>query len=133
MQLPDHIKKFLEKPNLGVLATVSPSGRPQATPIWFMLDGDEILVNTTKSRVKMRNLKANPRVALAVYDRDDMYQHVQIRGTVVGFDEEHGARDIDRLSMRYRGQPYKYQPGVTPADRVSIRIKPTGFTSGGVR
>lgn len=133
MQLPEPVKKFLEKPNLAVLATVSPSGRPQATPVWFMLDGDEILINTAKSRVKLRNLKANPRVALAVYDHDDMYKHVQIRGTVVGFDEKNGARDIDRLSLRYRGAPYKYQPGVTPADRVSVRIKPTGVTSGGIR
>lgn len=133
MQLSDPIRKFLDKPNLAVLATVSPSGRPQATPVWFMVDGDEILINTAKGRVKLQNLKAHPHVALAVYDRDDPYQHVQIRGKVVKLDEEHGARDIDRLSMRYRGQPYKYQPGVTPSDRVSIRIKPTGLTSGGIR
>lgn len=133
MQLPDNVKKFLEKPNLAVLATVGPKGRPQATPIWFMLDGDEILVNTSKGRVKLRNVKANPYVALTIYDHDDQYRHVQIRGKVVKLDEEHGARDIDRLSLRYRGQPYKYQPGVTPADRVSVRIKPTGFTAGGVR
>jgi PPOX class probable F420-dependent enzyme len=133
MVLPDHIKKFLQKPNLGVLATISPSGRPQATPVWFMVDGDEILINTAKMRVKLRNIKINPRVALVVFDRDDIYQHVQIRGTVVGLDDKNGARDIDRLSLRYRGTPYKYQPGVTPADRVSVRIKPTGVTSGGIR
>lgn len=133
MQLPDHVQTFLEKPNLAVIATVSPTGRPQATPIWFMLDGDKVVVNTAKGRVKLRNLSANPRVALTVYDRDDPYRHVQIHGKVVKFDAENGARDIDRLSMRYRGQPYKYQPGVTPADRVSVWIRPTGFTAGGIR
>jgi PPOX class probable F420-dependent enzyme len=116
-----------------VLATISPSGKPQATPIWFMVDGDHILVNTAQGRVKLRNLRANPHVALAIYDRDDPYKHVQIRGTVVSVDKANGARDIDRLSLRYGGQPFKYQPGVTPADRVSVRIKPTGVTSGGIR
>lgn len=133
MQLPDNVKKFLEKPNLAVLATISPSGKPQVTPVWFMVDGDTILINTAKGRVKLRNLSANPHVALAIYDCDNMYTHVQIRGKVVALDPEHGARDIDRLSLRYRGQAYKYQPGVTPADRVSVRIKPTGLTSGGIR
>jgi PPOX class probable F420-dependent enzyme len=133
MQLSDPIRKFLERPNFAVLATISPSGRPQATPVWFLVDGQQILINTGKGLVKLRNIRANPHVALSIYDRDEPYTHVQIRGKVVAIDEAHGARDIDRLSLRYRGQPYKYQPGVTPADRVSIRIKPTGLTSGGIR
>jgi PPOX class probable F420-dependent enzyme len=132
MVLPDNVKKFLDKPNLAVLATLSPSGRPQATPVWFMLDGNEILINTSKERVKMRNLKANPRMSVVIVDRDNPYAYVQIRGVVTSFDEKNGARDIDRLSLRYRGEAYKYQPGNTPAHRVSVRIKPTGF-SGQVR
>jgi PPOX class probable F420-dependent enzyme len=132
MVLPDNVKKFLDKPNLAVVATVSPLGRPQATPVWFMLDGNEVLINTAKGRAKLRNLQANPRVSLAIYDRDNPYAYVQIRGIATAFDEKNGARDIDRLSLRYRGEPYKYQPGNTPADRVSVRIKPTGF-SGQIR
>lgn len=132
MRLSDAIRKFLEKPNFAVLATISPSGRPQATPMWFLLDGEEILINTAKGRTKLRNIRANPHVALSIYDRDQPYTHIQIRGRVVAIDEAHGARDIERLSHRYRGEPYKYQPGVTPADRVSIRIKPIGLTSRGI-
>ena len=124
MVLPDNVKKFLAKPNFAVVATVGPSGRPQATPVWFMLDGEDILINTAKGRVKLRNLHANPRVSLAIYDRDNPYAYVQIQGTVTGFDEKNGPRDIDRLSLRYRGEKYNYQ-GSTPADRVSVRIKPT--------
>jgi PPOX class probable F420-dependent enzyme len=128
MALPENVKKFLAKPNVAVVATVSPSGRPQATPVWFMLDGEDILINTAKGRVKLRNLHANPRVSLAIVDRENPYAYVQIQGTVTGFDEKNGARDIDRLSVRYRGEKYKYQPGNTPADRVSVRIKATGFS-----
>ena len=60
MQLPENVKTFLEKPNFAALATVSPKGRPQVTPVWFMLDGEEILMDTSQGRVKHRNLEANP-------------------------------------------------------------------------
>ena len=132
MNLPEVVRAFLEKPNFAVLATVSPSGRPQATPVWFLVDGYCILINTSKGRVKLRNLQNNPYVAMAIYDRDDPYRYVQIRGKVVAFDETNGARDIDRLSIRYRGQPYRYPATDRPENRVSIRIQPTGFTAMGL-
>ncbi len=132
MQLPDNVKKFLEKPNLAVLATLSPGGRPQATPVWFVLDGGEILMNTSAGRAKLRNLQANPHAAIAVVDRDDPYMYVQIRGKV-RLDPANGARDIDRLSMRYGGKPYKYPPTDSPEKRVSLHLRPTSFTGMGVR
>ena len=132
MQLPEKVKKFLEKPNFAVLATVSPKGRPQATPVWFMLDGEEILMNTSQGRAKLRNLGANPSVAVAVVDKDDPYLYVQIRGQV-RLDSENGARDIDRLSMRYGGRPYKYPPTDSPQKRVSLRMRPTGFSGMGMK
>lgn len=81
-KIPDSVKTFLDKPNVAVLATISPAGRPQATPIWFMLDNGHILVNTAKGRIKLRNMEANPRVVLAIVDHANPYQYVQIRGTV---------------------------------------------------
>ncbi len=132
MQLPDNVKKFLEKPNLAVLATVGPTGWPQATPVWFMVDGDEILMNTSQGRVKLRNLQASPRAAVVVVDRDDPYLYVQIRGKI-RLEPAHGARDIDRLSLRYRGKPYKYPPTDAPEKRVSIHLRPTAFSGMGVR
>lgn len=133
MQLPDSVKEFLKKPNLAVLATISPSGRPQATPVWFMLDGDHLLINTSKGRVKLRNLQKNPHSALTIYDRDNPYQYVQIRGEVVAFDWENGPQDIDRLSHRYRGKPYQYPPTDAPSNRVSILIKPSKLNAMGIK
>src|SRR2546422_11131416 len=103
MQLPENVKKFLEKPNFAALATVSPKGRPQVTPVWFMLDGEEILMDTSQGRGKLRNLEANPYAAIAVVDKDNPYLYVQIPGKGA-LDFEHGPRGIDRLSMRYRGR-----------------------------
>lgn len=123
-QIPDNVKTFLDKPNVAVLATISPSGRPQATPVWFLLEEEHILINTSAGRVKLRNMEADPRVTLTIVDRDNPYHYVQIRGRVEQFDREHGARDIDRLSMKYRGKPYSYPPTDAPERRVSILILP---------
>lgn len=125
MALPDSVREFLQKPNLAMLATVSPRGRPQATPVWFMVDGDHVLVNTSRDRVKHRNVEAHPYVALTVVDRDDPYRFVQIQGKVLRLDWEHGARDIDRLSQRYLGRPYRYPPTDGPERRVSLIIEPS--------
>lgn len=132
MEFTEPVKKFLEKPNLAVLATISPSGRPQATPVWFLLDGDEILMNTSQGRVKLRNVQADPRVAVTIYDKDNPYMYVQVRGRIT-IDPKSGARDIDRLSQRYRGKPYQYPPTDAPEKRVSLHLKPSAISGMGFR
>ncbi len=132
-QLDTATRAFLSEPHVAMLATVSPKGRPQATPIWFMLDDDHILVNTSKGRVKLRNLEAHPYLALTIVDPKNMYRYVQIQGRVARIDHANGARDIDRLSKRYTGQPYTYRWGGGPQDRVSILIRPLRISGMGRR
>jgi PPOX class probable F420-dependent enzyme len=118
------VVEFLQAPNLAVLGTVSPAGRPQVTPVWFLYEDGHIIVNTSQGRVKLRNVEANPAVTVTVVDRNDPYRYVQIQGTVVALDRRNGDRDINRLSQRYRGRPYKYPPTDAPERRVSLHIKP---------
>jgi PPOX class probable F420-dependent enzyme len=127
--IPEQVKKFLQKPNFAVLATQSPSGRIQATPVWFLLEDGEILINTSAARKKLGNMEANPRVTLAIVDRENPYQYVQIQGRVRRFDRENGPRDIDRLSQRYHGRPYPYSGGDSPKNRVTIHIAPDRVSS----
>ena len=122
--IPEPVKTFLEKPNFAVLATQSESGRVQATPVWFLHAGGEILINTSAGRKKLRNMEADPRVALAIVDRENPYRYVQIQGRVTKFDKENGPRDIDRLSQRYGGRPYQYPASDSPKNRISIHIVP---------
>ncbi len=123
-RINENVRKFLEKANVAVLATRSRARGVQATPVWFLYDGSHILINTAKGRAKLRNMQANPEVALAVIDQENPYRYVQIQGKVVAFDTQNAGKDIDRLSHRYRGQPYDYPGGDAPANRISIRIAP---------
>lgn len=128
MEISDDVRRFLDRPNAAVLATVSPKGRPQATPVWFMVEGNHILINTSAGRVKLRNIEANPNVALTIVDPENIYSYVQIRGKVVKIDRQRGAADIDRLSMRYHGRPYRYMPTDAPEKRVSLLIRPRSIS-----
>src|SRR2546426_12677516 len=74
---------MLEGKNFVYLATVNPDGTPQVTPTWVDTDGKFVLVNTAIGRVKHRNVKKNPNVALAITDQNNPYNLVVIRGKVV--------------------------------------------------
>ncbi|MGC1908174.1 MAG: PPOX class F420-dependent oxidoreductase, partial [Candidatus Dormiibacterota bacterium] len=80
--LPAAVRDFLTAPNLATVATLGTDGSPQATVVWFLLEGDLVLINTKVGRSKVRNLTRDPRVALAVFDSGDPYRSVQVRGVV---------------------------------------------------
>jgi PPOX class probable F420-dependent enzyme len=106
------------------LATLMPDGSPQVTPVWFDTDGEHILVNTNEGRVKDRNMKERPRVAMVIQDPKDSFRYLQIRGEVVGYTREGADEHIDMLSHRYWGKPWSYRPG---QKRIIFKIRPDHF------
>ena len=74
-----------EKKALLYLATTMHDGSPQVTPVWFNVDGDYILINSALGRVKDKNMRKNPKVAMVIGDPKNPYRYVQIRGQVVEF------------------------------------------------
>lgn len=92
------------------LATLMSDGTPQVTPTWFSMEGDHILINTARGRVKERNMRARPQVALAIQDPKTPYRYLQIRGRVVEISEEGGDEHINALSLRYDGKPWGKVP-----------------------
>ena len=59
----------LRQDRIGWLVTVSRDGSPQPNPVWFLWDGESILVYSEPGRAKLRNIEANPRVALHLDSR----------------------------------------------------------------
>jgi PPOX class probable F420-dependent enzyme len=106
------------------LATIMADGSPQVTPVWFDNDGEHILVNTNEGRVKDRNMKVRPRVAMVIQDPADPFRYLQIRGEVVGYTREGADEHIDLLCRRYRGKPWNYRPG---QKRIIFKIRPDHF------
>jgi PPOX class probable F420-dependent enzyme len=92
-----------EKKAFVYLATIMKDGSPQVTPIWFDVEGDYIRLNTAEGRLKDRNMRARPTVALCIADPDDPYRYLQIRGRVVEYTKEGAEDHIDTLNLKYRG------------------------------
>lgn len=65
----------------GKLATVREDGRPHVAPIWFILDGDDLVFTTFHTTVKGRNLRRDPRLMLSVDDEAYPYTFVLVEGT----------------------------------------------------
>ena len=64
----------------GKLATVRADGRPHVAPIWFVIDGDDLLFMTTARHVKGKSLRRDPRAALTVDLEEPPYAFVDRRG-----------------------------------------------------
>lgn len=117
----DHVKLLNEKV-LAHVAVVAPDGGPHVTPVWVDTDGEAVLFNTDRGRVKGRALEANPKVAISIVSREDDYRTCIIRGTAELIDE--GASEhIDKLAKKYIGKdvyPW-HQEGER---RVIVRVVP---------
>ena len=86
------------------LGTSMKDGAPQVTPVWFSFDGTHILLNSAKGRLKDRNMRARPKVALSILDPDNPYRYLQIMGKVVEVTEAGGDAHIDALAKKYLGK-----------------------------
>jgi PPOX class probable F420-dependent enzyme len=71
----------------GKLAVTRADGRPHVTPIWFTLDGDDVVLTTHSDGIKGKALRRDPRAALCVDDQRPPYSFVVIEGHVALSDE----------------------------------------------
>ncbi len=126
--LSEGVKKLFLEPNFPHLATLMPDGSPQVTPVWVDLEGDRILVNTAEGRVKPRNVRRDPRVAISIHRQDNPYSSAFIRGRVVEIKHEGAEDHIHKMAKKYLGQDrYPYlQPG---EQRAIMVIEPEQVSS----
>ena len=95
------IRAFLEERRFAVLATINADGAPQQSVMWYLLDGDTIVMNTKRGRVKDRNLLKDNRASFCV---EDETRYVTISGRIEMNDDQTIAQaDIKALAARYDG------------------------------
>lgn len=66
--IPEKYRDLFSKRAFASLGTLMPDGRPQVTPVWCDLEGDLVVFNSAKGRQKDRNVRRDPRVAIAIVD-----------------------------------------------------------------
>ncbi len=101
-----------------VVATLGRDGAPQTSIVWVDTDGEHVLLNTTSTRAKARNLRRDPRISVTVFDGGDPHRYFEVEGTaelVRDGAEEH----IEELSQRYDRTEFTGQ-----RDRVIVKVTP---------
>lgn len=125
--IPDKYRDLFTKRAFASLATLMPDGRPQVTPVWCDIEGDLVLVNTAKGRQKDKNMRRDPRVALAIIDPENPYRYLEIRGRVVEITENSADAHIDKMAKKYLGAD-KYPYRSAAEQRVIFKIQPEHTT-----
>jgi PPOX class probable F420-dependent enzyme len=119
--LDETARRLLDDRNVAVLGTVRPDGSPQTSVIWVLRDGDTLLFSSLARRQKARNLAADPRVSVSVYDAANPYVSVEIRGTAELLPDPERTLPL-ALSHKYLGtDPPQDEPG---EERLVIRVTP---------
>ncbi|MFE6816554.1 MULTISPECIES: PPOX class F420-dependent oxidoreductase [unclassified Streptomyces] len=134
LEMNDAVRGLLDAPHMAVLATLQPDGSPQSSVVWVSRDGGELLISTTESRRKARNMLRDPRVGLTVFDPADPELYVEIRGTAT-VTEDTGRAVAVRIAEEYLGPGGGKEYEEAPADhvRVVVRITPTRILGSAAR
>ncbi len=122
--LSEKARAFLQERRFAVLATINKDGTPQLTTMWYLLEGDTIVMNTKVGRTKERNMRRDPRISVCF---EDGYSYLTVSGTVEMIDDSEIAQhDIYRLAVRYDGEEaarQQMEEQFSKETRVTLRLK----------
>lgn len=125
-----HADERLRKETIIWLSTVRPDGRPHLVPVWFLWDGSIVLIFSQPNTQKMRNLRQNTNVALALESNGDgsdvvtlegkaeLLTHNDVTSSHPAYIEKYG-EDIKDLNLTPEAMMQSYSQ--------AIRITPTRF------
>jgi PPOX class probable F420-dependent enzyme len=126
----NEIAAYLAEPGHDlILATVNADGQPHAVPVWYIMDGGDIVFSTGYGGVKGPNMRANPKVAACVSQPADPIMFVSVQGDAVEVADVGEKRRLTESIMRRYGNSDAIEGDM--ADTFVVRIK--ARTTVGVR
>lgn len=117
-------REFLQEKRFAVVGSKNPDGSPHLAVMWYLVDGEDIVVNSAQGRIKDRNLAADPRMSVLV---EDGYRWIRIDGrATIEHDQKIAQADIRRLAARYYEDERKVEQAVKnnfgKQHRISYRL-----------
>ncbi len=122
-EIPAEARHLLGGKNFAHVATVMEDGSPQVSPVWVDSEDGLVVFNTAEGRLKPKNLRRDPRVAISITNPENPYESLLIRGRAVELTHEGADEHIDALAKRYMSvEEYPLrQPGEV---RVIVKVEP---------
>ncbi len=119
----DGLRALATGGHFATLTTLRPDGSPAVQVMWIDCDDEFVLINTEVHRQKFKNVERQPQVAVCIWDKDDPYHYIEVRGEVIEFIRGEEAREhIDKLALRYFGR--RYDGDTIQSERIILRIRP---------
>jgi PPOX class probable F420-dependent enzyme len=122
-RIPASHQDLLQKKALAQLACHLKDGSILVNPVWCLAEGDAIVINSARGRLKDRAMRADAHVTLCLLDPDNPYRYLEVRGRVQEITEQGADAMIDRLAKKYLGQD-TYPNRRAGEVRVTYRIVP---------
>ena len=119
--IPESHRDLLDSP-VATLATIGRDGRPQVSEVWFLAEGDSVVISLNRTRQKTRNLERNPACNLFILDLANPYRYLELRGDAeIVPDPDYAV--ADRVGAKYGADlRTRDQPGETC---VAVTVRPT--------
>ena len=99
-----------------------PTGHPQVTAIWVILDGDLVVTSLASVRQKLKNLTAHPQATVFAIDPANPYRTLEVRGDVT-IEPDPEFETLKKVLRAY-GTDLASFPGPLEG-RVTITLRPT--------
>jgi PPOX class probable F420-dependent enzyme len=127
-------RAFLQQRHYAILATQNEDGSIHLTPVWYLFQGGRLLVGTSSSSRKARNIAARPSVSLIVDTRKGGAERwVSTSGQAAILSGEESRKWNAQILARYLTEAARSDPRVGPifaaADDVTISIEPVKWRS----
>ncbi len=120
--VPEQFHAILESRALGHLATLDGQGRPQVNPVWFLWDGEHVLVSIRPETRKYKNLRNDPRLAMSFLDPINPMHYVEIRGEVAEWELYTTLDFVNQLSHKYTGADFTHGHAGQERYKATIRV-----------
>ena len=119
--IPDS-HRDLRNAQVAVLGPIGASGRPQLSGVWFLAEDETIRISLNTARQKVKNLQADQKVSVLIFDETSPYRYVELRGDAeITPDPDYTF--ADKLGAKYNADLRdRDKPGDT---RVVITVHPT--------
>jgi PPOX class probable F420-dependent enzyme len=106
VRLPDDVRALLTAPNYVHLSTLRADGSPRNWVVWVGLEDYVILICTSETFWKAKDMRRDPCVGLSVSDLSNPYRVATIQGRVIEMRPDEGCRYMDPISIKYTGAPF---------------------------
>ncbi len=125
MMFDERARALLQRPLIARMSTVGPDGYPHTVPVWYMLDGDNIVIIAERSTRKVRHILANPKGAIAIGGDSGDGGGYLIKGDF-SIEEDPDDTWVRRLTYHYEDpeQAAKDVAAWAELDIIVIRMKP---------